>query len=271
MAHSWIQSFPTELEAFQVFSRLYPQLCILLVDTYDTLRSGVPHAIHIAKELEAKGFRLKGIRIDSGDLAYLAKKARYMLDREGCSDTAIFVSNQLDEWIIRSLLEQKAPIDGFGVGTRLVTGEGSAALDGVYKLCQIHGMPSMKLSENTVKMTFPGVKKTVRFLDKNGQFFADGIVLDTETRTEQLTHPFFPDKRCEVNGLESHPLFLNIFKNGKRVADFPSLDESAQYAKTRLEKLPEEHKRFENPHAYKVGVSDALLQLIDQCKKSCSQ
>ncbi len=177
MAHSFIQSNEDELTAFRKFAEAEPHNCTLLVDTYNTLKSGIPNAIIVAKEMKAKGHQLKAIRLDSGDLAYLSKKARKQLDDAGLQDVQIIVSNQLDEYLIKSLLEQKAPIDSFGVGTSLATGQPDAALDGVYKLSEINGEPKLKLSENIQKVTLPGIKQVYRFTDEANSFIADAIAL----------------------------------------------------------------------------------------------
>ncbi len=259
-AHSWIQSFDDEVAAFRKFAEIFPDRCVLLVDTYDTLRSGIPNAIIVAKELERSGHRLAGIRLDSGDLAYLSKHARQMMDEAGLGYVKIVASNQLDEYVIRSLLEQGAPIDAFGVGTRLVTGNDSAALDGVYKMSLFEGRPRLKFSENQSKVTLPGAKKIVRFLDKDGNFAADGISLDDEDSFSAIHHPLFPDKASSVKGKKPESLMTIVMDGGTRRGR-SSVGESREYAQKRLECLHVEHKRFENPHTYKVGISDRLLEL----------
>src|SRR5450759_497375 len=193
MAHSFIESYNDELLAFNNFAEVQPDDCILLVDTYDTLKSGLPNAITVAKKMEEKGFRLKGIRLDSGDLAYLAKESRKRLDKAGLGYVKIAVSNQLDEYIIKSLLEQAAPIDVFGVGTSLVTGQPDAALDGVYKLAYADGKPRIKLSENIGKITLPHRKQVFRIIDNEGRFIgADAVAMDNETNVEIIHHPLYP-------------------------------------------------------------------------------
>src|SRR5579859_839997 len=166
-AHSWIQSFPDELTAFRRYAEIYPDNCIFLADTYNTLKSGIPNAITVAKELEQKGKKLIGVRLDSGDLAYLSKRSREMLDLAGLHYVKIVASNQLDEHIVKSLLDQGAPINSFGIGTNLVTGQDSPALDGVYKLSLLDGNPRLKISENVSKTSLPGLKKVVRYTDKD--------------------------------------------------------------------------------------------------------
>src|SRR6185503_2642268 len=183
-AHSWIQSFPDELTAFRKFVEIYPERSTLLVDTYNTLKSGLPNAIIVAKEMESKGHRLSGIRLDSGDLAYLSKRARIMLDEADLHYVKIVASNQLDEGIIKSLLDQNAPINVFGVCTSLLTGQDTPALDGVYKLSFYDGQPRLKISENLAKTSLPGVKKIIRYTDPEGFFYGDGILLEDEKTTE---------------------------------------------------------------------------------------
>lgn len=264
MAHSWIQSFDNELTAFRKYAEYYPDECILLVDTYDTLGSGVPNAIKVAKELEEKGHQMKGIRLDSGDLAYFSRKARKQLDEAGLEYVKIAVSNQLDERLIKSLLSQNAPIDLFGVGTRLVTGHESPALDGVYKLAAVHGEPKLKLSENIEKITLPGRKKVYRYFDNDGNFYGDGIMLDEESNPETIYHPYYPAKHSTVKNFAAEPLLHPVLENGNQLHELPSPTDSAAYAQQRLQKLNPEHKRFDNPHIYKVGISKKLMDLRDQ-------
>jgi len=263
MAHSFVQSFDDELTAFREYTRFNPSHCILLVDTYDTLRSGLPNAIKVAKELEAEGHRLVGIRIDSGDLAYLSKKARQMLDEAGLSYVKIAVSNQLDEYVIRSLNEQQAPIDFFGVGTHLVTGQPDAALDGVYKLSALNGQPRMKISDTLIKSTLPGKKKVVRYSNGEGGFLADAIVLEEEQQIDCMYHPFEKEKHFKVSGLRQEELFIKVMKDGEIVVDQKTVEEIAEFSRQRLTLLPDEHKRFEYPHIYKVGISKKLMETRD--------
>ncbi|MGB2868843.1 MAG: nicotinate phosphoribosyltransferase [Bacteroidota bacterium] len=263
-AHSWIQSFDDELTAFRKFAEIYPDKCILLVDTYNTLRSGIPNAITVAKELESKGQALVGIRLDSGDLAYLSKHARAMLDEAGLHSVKIIASNQLDEYLIRSLLQQGAPIDSFGVGTRMITAHDTPALDGVYKLCMADGKPRLKFSENYTKTTLPGLKSVVRYSERDGLFYADGIMLENETPIHHIFHPFFPEQRSVVRNYDFEPLQRNVMKNGRISIKLPTVAESARYAQERLDHVPPEHKRFENPHVFKVGISTNLMNLRSQ-------
>ena len=270
-AHSWIQSFDDELSAFRKFAEVFPDKCVLLVDTYNTLKSGVPNAVTVAKELEKKGHKLVGVRLDSGDLAYLSKHTRAMLDEAGLQYVRIVASNQLDEYVIRSLLEQGAPIDAFGVGTRLVTGHNSASLDGVYKLCECDGKPRLKFSENFAKITLPGKKTVVRYYDGEGMFYADGIALEGEQNVNKIYHPFFPENRSSVRGLRSENILMKVMEDGKRLEKWTIADSSSM-ARKRLAALSPEHKRFENPHVFKVGISDGLLELrsmlVDQFHKA---
>jgi len=265
MAHSFIESYESELEAFRAFAKWRPHDCIFLVDTYNTLESGVLNAITVAKEMEMRGEKAKGIRLDSGDLAYLSKTVRKMMDEAGLHYMKIVVSNQLDEFVIKSLMEQRAPIDIFGVGTSLVTGKPDAALDGVYKLSMSSGKPRLKLSESVEKITLPGIKQVLRVTDENEMFFgADTIILaDEDAKAERMFHPFDPEKSLEIKNHRQQPLLQKVMSEGKRLMVQPSLNEIADYTQKRLSHLPAEYKRFENPHIYKVGISKKLLQLRD--------
>lgn len=262
-AHSWVQSFGDELEAFRKFAEIYPDNCILLVDTFDTLKSGIPNAIKVAKELEQKGKRLRAIRLDSGDLAYFSKKARKMLDDAGLDYVKIAVSNQLDEYLIKSLNEQGAPIDFFGVGTNLITGRNDAALDGVYKISQIEDRPTIKLSEDISKVTLPGIKKIYRYFNGEAKFYADCIALNDEDEVEFMVHPFDIYKKCSLKELKREEILQQVMNNGEIIMEKKSVNEIASYVEFRFSQLPDEHKRFEFPHIYKVGISSKLLELRD--------
>jgi nicotinate phosphoribosyltransferase len=267
MAHSLIQSYDDELAAFRDFAERRPDHCVLLIDTYNTLRLGLPNAIKVAKEMEQRSQRLQGIRLDSGDLAYLAKQCRRMLDDAGLKYVTITASNQLDEYVIKSLLDQQAPIDVFGVGTNLVTGHPDAALDGVYKLAYSNGKPRIKLSENLAKITLPHKKQVFRVLNGSDDFFgADVVSLMDENKIERMYHLAQPDKSLSLAGMNQEPLLRKVMEKGNVINASQSLKEIADYARTRLSMLPEEHKRFDNPHIYKVGLSEDLKNLRDELK-----
>ncbi|MDD2549318.1 MAG: nicotinate phosphoribosyltransferase [Bacteroidales bacterium] len=264
MAHSFVQSYDDELTAFRDFAITHPNDSVLLVDTYSTLESGVPNAIRVGKEMEARGHKLKGIRLDSGDLAYLAKKSRKMLDDAGLTDVKIAASNQLDEVIIKSLLHQGAPIDVFGVGTSLVTGQPDAALDGVYKLTSFKGKPRIKISENIGKITLPGKKQVYRFSNSTEQWIgADAIALDDEVDIKMIYHPFNPHKKTAVKDCVKTPLLQKVMEDGKRTAKSLTLGEISLYSSERLKLLPAEYKRFNNPHIYRVGISEEIKKQKD--------
>ena len=269
MAHSWVQSFEDELTAFRQYALHNSENAILLVDTYDTLRSGIPNAIRIAKELETSSKRLVGIRLDSGDLAYFSKKARKMLDASGLHYVKIFASNQLNEYVITSLHEQHAPIDGYGIGTELITGKPDAALDGVYKLAVSNGTPRMKISENIEKMTFPGRKSLYRYYDNEGNFSCDGILLGSEDPDSctRIYNPVYPDKWTDVTNLKRELLHSKVYEDQKTTHPLPSPQQCQEYLLSRAALLPAEHKRFIMPHLYKVGTSKELLELRDELRE----
>ena len=267
MAHAYIQSYDNEIDAFRAFAKANPEGCVLLVDTYDTLKSGVPNAITVAKEMAAWGVRLTGIRLDSGDLAYLSRQARQMLDKAGLTYVKIVVSNQLDEYVIKSLFEQEAPIDVFGVGTSLVTGHPDAALDGVYKLCYANNEPRLKLSENIKKTTFPGLKEVYRFEDAQGDFMADALELQGEEIPQKIYHPTDPEKTMDLSKYTATKLLEKVMENGEILLAPEPVTAIAAYASERLSKLPAAYKRFENPHVYKVGLSEKLLELRNSIRQ----
>jgi len=259
MAHSFIQSYDDEITAFRDFAEGRPKDCVLLVDTYDTLKSGVPNAITVAKEMEDRGEKLMAIRLDSGDLAYLSKQSRKMLDEAGLDYVKIAASNQLEENVIKSLLEQGARIDVFGVGTNLVIGSPDAALDGVYKLAYSNGKPRIKISESIIKVTLPHKKQVYRLRDTEGNCVGgDLVTLFEEENIKNMIHPFEPYKQMKVDGLEKEALLKPVMENGKNKLEKKSLQEIAEYSKNRLAELSIEYKRFNNPHIYKVGISEAL-------------
>lgn len=268
MAHSFIQMYGDELKAFRKFAKAFPSNCILLVDTYNTLKSGVPNAIKVAKEMEQKGHRLRAIRLDSGDLSYFGRKARKMLDDAGLDYVKIAASNQLDEYVIRSLKQQKAPIDIFGVGTNLATGQPDSALDGVYKLIMADDKPRIKVSDNLRKMTLPGKKQVKRFYNKEGNFFGlDGIIQDGEDAVEKLIDPFNSHRSTTCKGIKSESLLNPVVINGKIPKIKDDVEQIKQYSAERLALLPEEYKRFENPHIYKVGISIKTQSIRDDLRQ----
>ena len=269
MAHSWVQMFPDEYTAFKTYCELYPNNATLLVDTYNVLKSGVPNAIRVFKEvLEPKGITKCGIRLDSGDLAYLSRKAREMLDEAGLTGCKIIASNALDEYIIRDLVRQGARIDSFGVGERLITSRSEPVFGGVYKLVAIEDdqgniIPKIKISENAAKITTPHFKKIYRIFSKaTGKAEADLICLhDEEIDFEQPLELFDPDatwKRKVYTNIEAKELMVPIFQQGKLVYQVPDLQASRAYCQRQVDSLWDEVKRFENPHNYYVDLSQKL-------------
>ena len=268
MAHSWVQMFPDEYTAFKTYCTLYPTSATLLVDTYNVLRSGVPNAIRVFREL---GITTGGIRIDSGDLAYLSRKARAMLDEAGLTDIKIIASNSLDEYIIRDLITQGARIDAFGVGERLITSKSEPVFGGVYKLAAIEGedgtvIPKIKISENPAKMTIPSFKKVYRLFDKaTGKAMADYICLYDEepdfTRPLELFDPEATWKRKTLTNYEAVPLLVPVFEKGKKVYESPDIQDIRAYCTRQVDKLWDEVKRFEYPHNYYVDLSQKLWDL----------
>lgn len=268
MAHAYVQSQENELEAFRKFAKAHPENCVLLVDTYDTLKSGIPNAIIVAKEMKKEGKKLAGIRLDSGDLAHLSKKAREMLNAEGLQDVKIVASNQLDEYVIKSLMEQKAPIDIFGVGTSLITGKPDAALDGVYKLSMAGGKPRLKLSENMAKVTLPGNKQVYRLINEEGNFYGgDVVAIEDEENINQMFHPFEADKSLDIQHYKKEPLLEKVMEGGKMIKEQQPITQIAEFAQSRLSKLGYEYKRFQNPHIYKIGISDRLNTLRNNLRE----
>ena len=271
MAHSWVMDFDTELDAFRAYANSYPENCLLLVDTFDTLRSGVPNAITVFKELREKGYRPKGIRLDSGDFAYLSKKARKMLDEAGFEDAIICASGDLDEYSINSLLQQGAKIDSWGVGTKLITSEEMPALGGVYKLSAVIdengvAIPKIKLSDNSEKITNPAFKCLYRLYDRDsGMAIADLITLRDEKVDEgkplTIFHPIETWKRVTVENFRAVPLHETIVKGGKLVYNFPALKQIKEFSKTELSKFWEEYLRLDMPQLYKVDLSHELYEL----------
>ncbi len=277
MAHSWVQLFSTEYEAFKTYAKVYPENCLLLVDTYDTLKEGIPNAIRVwNEELVPKGIRPKGIRIDSGDIAYLSKQARVMLDEAGFSDAVIMASNSLDEWTIESILSQGAKLDSFGVGERLITSKSSPVFGGVYKLVAYEEddkiVPTIKISENVAKITTPGFKSLYRIYDKDTmKAEADVVTLHQEKLEEldelEIFHPIYTWKRKKFTNFVAKNLMVKVFDKGKLVYDIPTLDEIREHAQDELKSLWDEVKRLENPHEYIVDLSQDLWDIKDDLLK----
>ena len=280
MAHSWVQLFDSEYEAFRAYATTYPDSCTLLVDTYNVLKSGVPNAIKVFDEvLKPMGKRPKGIRIDSGDIAYLSKKARVMLDNAGYTDCKITASNSLDEYIIRDTLLQGAKIDSFGVGERLITSKSEPVFGGVYKLAAVEKdgkiIPKIKISENTEKITNPGFKKVYRmFSGENGEAIAD--VLTGFEETIDITMPyeiFDPEhtwKRKKISNFSVELLTTQIYDKGKRVYENPNVHEIREHCEREVGRLWDEVKRFEFPHKYYVDLSPRLWNMKDELLKKYS-
>ena len=268
MAHSFVQSYDDELTAFRDFAEGRPENCVLLVDTYNTLKSGIPNAVKVAKEMEGRGQKLMAVRLDSGDLSYFAKESRKMLDAAELDYVKIAASNQLDEHVIKSLLEQQAPIDIFGVGTNLVTGDPDGALDGVYKLAFSAGKPRIKISESIIKVTLPHKKQVFRIKDENGKCIgADAIGLYHEDNIQEMHHPFEPYKSMNLKYYKQEALLELVMDKGKVLQKKRSLSEISEYSISRLSELPIEYKRFNNPHIYKIGISETLKDERDQLIK----
>ncbi len=271
MAHSWVQAFDSEYEAFLAYAKAYPTNCTLLIDTYNVLKSGLPNAIKVFDEvLKPLGITNCGIRIDSGDITYLTKKCRKILDEAGWETAKIVVSNSLDEYIIRDILQQGAKIDSFGVGERLITSKSEPVFGGVYKLVAVEDegviQPKIKISENVIKITTPYFKKVYRLYSKEtGMAIADVLTTFDETidtdKPYEIFDPQHTWKRKTVTNFEAKELQVPIFENGECVYQSPSLKEIRQYCKESLSTIWDEVKRFENPHAYYVDLSPKLWDI----------
>ena len=276
MAHSFVQAFDSEYEAFKAYAESYPNDCLLLIDTYDTLNQGIHNAIKVFNEVVVpKGFRPKGVRLDSGDLAYLSKEVRKILDEAGFQDAKICVSNSLDETLIASLLNEGAKIDSFGVGENLITSKNEPVFGGVYKLVAVESngkiIPKIKISENTTKITNPGFKNLYRFYDKeNGKAIADYISLADEEIPQDKIKIFDPENPWKAKELTNYfvkPLKKQIFKNGKLIYEKPDLSQISAKCKTELDTFWEEIKRLKNPHKYYVDLSQKLWDLKNEMLK----
>ena len=271
MAHSWVMFFDDEYTAFKKFAEAYPDNAILLVDTYDVLDSGVPNAINVAKEvLEPMGKRLKGIRLDSGDLAYLSKKARKMLDDAGLNDAIIVASNSLDEFTITSLIKQDAKIDSFGVGERLITSKSEPVFGAVYKLAAVEKdgtyIPKIKVSENIEKITNPGKKNLYRVYDEENHAFCDVIACDDEdlANVHSLTviDPSKPWKKRDLKDVTFQELQVPVFKDGKYVGEDKTVQQIADFVKKQLsDEIWEEEQRFENPHRHYLDMTEKYYDM----------
>lgn len=274
MAHSWVMMFPTEYDAFRAYAETYPTNCVLLVDTYDTLASGIPNAIRIFKEvLEPMGYRPGGIRLDSGDIAYLSKKARKMLDEAGFPDATIVASNALDEYKINDILSQNAEINSFGVGENLITSKSYPVFGGVYKLVAVEHegtvVPKIKISENVEKITTPGFKTVYRLYEKDtNKAIADVVAMHDEVINDseeyEIFHPTYTWKRMTLKNFKVRKLLEPIFINGNLVYDIPKLIDTKNYCAKELDTFWDEYKRFDNPQEYKVDLSKDLWDLKHQ-------
>lgn len=271
MAHSWVQAFDSEYEAFASYAKLYPEKCVLLVDTFDVLNSGVPNAIKVFDEyLKPNGYRPAGVRIDSGDITYLSKKTRKMLDDAGYEDCKIMASNSLDEYIIRDTLNQGAKLDSFGVGERLITSKSEPVFGGVYKLVAIEKdgkiIPKIKKSENVSKITTPAFKNLYRlFSNDTGKAIADVITLHDEiiddTKEYTIFDPEYTWKKKKITNFTAKKLLVKIYENGKCIYNNPPLSDIKEYCKSQIDTLWDEVLRFENPHKYYVDLSKNLWDI----------
>lgn len=271
MAHSWVQLFDSEYDAFKAYAELYPSNCTLLVDTFNTLKSGIPNAIKVFNEvLLPMGYRPAGIRIDSGDITYLSKKARKMLDDAGFPDCKICASNSLDEFIIRDMIMQGACIDSFGVGERMITSLSEPVFGGVYKLAAIEKdgeiIPKIKISNNIEKITTPCFKKIWRLYDNvTGKAIADVITLNDEviddSKPYEIFHPSYTWKRKLVTNFTARDIREQIYSDGKLVYNLPKLNDIRDYCKEQIDTLWDEVTRFENPHTYYVDLSQKLWDI----------
>lgn len=265
-AHSWVMSFPSEIEAFRAYATSFPDSCVLLVDTYDTLESGIPNAIRIARELEAQGHHLQGVRLDSGDLAYLSREARRCLDEAGFPDVTILASNELDEYVIESIRSEGGRVDIYGVGTRLATGAGpcGGALGGIYKIVQIDDEPKVKVSSDPSKSTIPGRKRVWRVVREDGGFEMDVIGLEDEPVAPgvEVFDPTHPLRHSKISrGTRVEDLRTVVMEHGARTCAPRALSAIARDTERDLSRLPEGCLRFMNPHRYRVALGPRLHEL----------
>ena len=275
-AHSWVQAFPNELAAFRAYADAFPDSSILLVDTYDTLKSGIPNAITVARELQAGGHELRGVRLDSGDLAFLSRESRRMFDEAGFPGVKIVASNELDEFVINSIRDEGGRVDIYGVGTKLATcrGAGGGALGGVYKLVSVDGLPKLKVTSDIAKATLPGKKRLLRMRAADDGLIQDVICLEQEMPNAGDT-VFDPCNPLQHTSLPAdiipHELRRVVMQNGCRMGTPETLDAMADRCERELARLPQGCLRFINPHRYKVSISGQLNvlrnTLIDQLRK----
>ncbi len=277
MAHSWVQKFDNELEAFRAYAKVYPNNCLLLVDTYDTINSGIPNAIKVFNELKEKGYQPVGVRIDSGDIAYLSKKTRKLLDDAGFNEVKIVASSDLDEETIYSLKIQEATVTSWGVGTNLITSKDCPALGGVYKLVAVEEngklQPKIKISENPEKITNPGYKKVVRIYDETKKYaLGDIIMLEDEIidPKEPLTifHPIYTWKKKTFRHYSLREMLIPLYINGKLEYERKTVQEIKEYTNKELNSLWPEYRRLNRPQIYKVDLSQKLWDLKNEMVKS---
>lgn len=276
-AHSWVMAFPDELASFRAYARAFPDSCVLLVDTYDTLKSGIPNALTVAAELREQGHELIGVRLDSGDLAYLSRESRRMFDQAGFPDVRIMASNELDEYIIESMRSEGGRVDVYGVGTRLAScsGEGGGALGGVYKLVRINGHPRLKVTSDIAKATLPDRKRVLRAVGEDGSFIQDLITLADEAippgamvfdPANPLQHRQLPPS-ARLEELRSL-----VMREGRRTSPVsPSLDDMAARCADQLRRLPPGCLRLINPHRYRVSISHSLKELRDRLMEEATR
>ena len=280
MAHSWVQMFNSEYEAFKAYADIYPDNCVFLVDTYNVLKSGVPNAIRVAKEMVAeKGIRPRGIRLDSGDIAYLSIEARKMLNEAGFEDMQIMASNSLDEYLVSDLLSQGACVDSFGIGERLITSKSEPVFGGVYKLAAVEDengdiIPKIKVSENVEKITTPHFKQVYRLFDnQTGKALGDVMTIHDEVIDSSLPyvlfHPVYTWKQRIVTNYTVRPLRVKLFDKGKCVYNSPSIDDIRSYCMNEVDTLWDQIKRFENPQTYFVDLSKKLWNCKNELLESC--
>ena len=272
-AHSWVMSFEDEARAFKAYAETFPTDSVFLLDTYDTLESGLPHAIEVAKKMEEEGSKLLGVRLDSGDLAYLSKACRKALDSAGLPYVKIVASSDIDEYLIQDLNIQDAPIDIFGVGTRLATAMPEPALTGVYKLVAVRDgdawKPKIKISSNPAKTTIPGRKQVWRWDSPDDGYAGDVISLFDESSPNHMRHPDLAYKHTRLPARQLTPLLVDRVRTGEIVKSGSSLEDARTYVQRQLQHLPSEHRRLTNPHTYRVGLSDKLWrQRHDMIEKS---